>query len=238
MDREQVLTQTSPAGLANTGTYTWTPDSSIPSGSQYALQITDDGNPDVTNYSGQFGISSDTSAPSDASSAAASFETGKGLTNTDSVSIKSTAAASSGTDTGSGSVTGSETGSASGSGSGSRSGSGSGSATETGSGSTGGSLTATGTGSSGSLTASITGTQRAQETSTSGGSSAESSGSSSEKESATGGGGSGGSKTTSSSRSSSSSSAKPSETKNAAPNSGLQLSGGLLAMVGALMAAL
>lgn len=60
------------ANLDNSGSYTWTPDSTLPKGSDYALQIVDDANPEENfNYTLQFPIDSDvteTSAPTTAAS--------------------------------------------------------------------------------------------------------------------------------------------------------------------------
>ncbi|KAF2096448.1 hypothetical protein NA57DRAFT_58363 [Rhizodiscina lignyota] len=44
--------------IPNTGAFTWTPDASITKGSDYALEIIDDANPDNTNYTPLFSIDS------------------------------------------------------------------------------------------------------------------------------------------------------------------------------------
>ncbi|KAH7397959.1 Ser-Thr-rich glycosyl-phosphatidyl-inositol-anchored membrane family-domain-containing protein [Cadophora sp. MPI-SDFR-AT-0126] len=56
--------------IDNTGSYVWTPSTSIANGDGYAFQIIDDGNSDNINYSNQFSISSSNTATSAASFAA------------------------------------------------------------------------------------------------------------------------------------------------------------------------
>lgn len=52
------------SSIQNTGSYIWTPPTTLPAGSDYAFEIVDDGNTDITNYSSQFSISSTGSASS------------------------------------------------------------------------------------------------------------------------------------------------------------------------------
>ncbi|OBT90523.1 hypothetical protein VE02_01150 [Pseudogymnoascus sp. 03VT05] len=65
------------ASISNSGSYTWTPDSSIVNGGGYALKIVDDANPDEYNYTLQFHIKTDTqsAAPTSASSTEAPTST-------------------------------------------------------------------------------------------------------------------------------------------------------------------
>ncbi|OBT42626.1 hypothetical protein VE00_06066 [Pseudogymnoascus sp. WSF 3629] len=65
------------AGITNSGSFTWTPDSSIVNGEHYALKIVDDANPDEYNYTLQFPIKTDTqsAAPTSASSTKAPTST-------------------------------------------------------------------------------------------------------------------------------------------------------------------
>ncbi|ELR06436.1 hypothetical protein VC83_08606 [Pseudogymnoascus destructans] len=65
------------ASIPNSGSFTWTPSSSIVNGEGYALKIVNDANPDEYNYTLQFPIKTDTdaAAPTSASSTAASSST-------------------------------------------------------------------------------------------------------------------------------------------------------------------
>jgi len=62
------------AKIQNTGSYLWTPASSLANGPLYAFQIVDDGNINIVNYSGQFAISS-SSSQSEAGSTATGTNT-------------------------------------------------------------------------------------------------------------------------------------------------------------------
>lgn len=59
-------------GLKNSGSFDWTPDSSLDKGSDYALKIVDDADDTAVNYTLQFAIDSAGTASSVVSSAAAS----------------------------------------------------------------------------------------------------------------------------------------------------------------------
>ncbi|KFY35931.1 hypothetical protein V494_05470 [Pseudogymnoascus sp. VKM F-4513 (FW-928)] len=73
------------SGIENSGSYTWTPDASIPKGDGYALKIIDDADPETNyNYTKQFPIDSDTTsaAPTSESSTEAPSSTEEPSTST------------------------------------------------------------------------------------------------------------------------------------------------------------
>ncbi|KFY19702.1 hypothetical protein V493_07857 [Pseudogymnoascus sp. VKM F-4281 (FW-2241)] len=72
------------AGITNSGSYTWTPDSSTVKGSNYALKIVDDDAPEENyNYTLQFAIDSDVTESSAASSTVASTSSTEASTSTE-----------------------------------------------------------------------------------------------------------------------------------------------------------
>ncbi|KFY16297.1 hypothetical protein V491_05373, partial [Pseudogymnoascus sp. VKM F-3775] len=75
-------------GVDNSGSYTWTPDSSIVKGSDYALKIVDDSDEENYNYTTQFSIDSDVTESS-APTTAASTST-EALTSTEEPSTSTT----------------------------------------------------------------------------------------------------------------------------------------------------
>ncbi|KAH7354735.1 Ser-Thr-rich glycosyl-phosphatidyl-inositol-anchored membrane family-domain-containing protein [Rhexocercosporidium sp. MPI-PUGE-AT-0058] len=95
--------QTIASKIQNTGSYLWTPPTSLVNGPNYAFQIIDDGNTAIVNYSNQFSISSTntvTSARSStASSASASASASSGASTTSGSSAASTTGTSSGSAT-------------------------------------------------------------------------------------------------------------------------------------------
>merc|ERR1711977_572437 len=60
------------SNIQNTGSYLWTPSTSLTNGAGYAFQTNDDGNTDIVNYSNQFSISSTNTVTSARSSTASS----------------------------------------------------------------------------------------------------------------------------------------------------------------------
>merc|ERR1712000_492239 len=92
--------ETIASNIQNTGSYLWTPSTSLTNGAGYAFQIIDDGNTDIVNYSNQFSISSTntvTSARSStASSASASSSAASSAASTTGTSSGSSAASTTG----------------------------------------------------------------------------------------------------------------------------------------------
>ncbi|KAH9214494.1 Ser-Thr-rich glycosyl-phosphatidyl-inositol-anchored membrane family-domain-containing protein [Leptodontidium sp. 2 PMI_412] len=94
--------------IQNTGSYLWTPPTTLVNGAGYAFQIIDDGNTDIVNYSNQFSISStNTVTPVRSSTASSASASASGST--------SASASSGATTTTSGSSAASTSGSSSGS---------------------------------------------------------------------------------------------------------------------------
>ncbi|PVH84284.1 hypothetical protein DL98DRAFT_512665 [Cadophora sp. DSE1049] len=96
--------ETIASNIQNTGSYLWTPSTSIVNGAGYAFQIIDDGNTDIVNYSGQFSISSTntvTSARSSTASSASASSSASAASTTSGSSAASTTGTSSGTTSGS-----------------------------------------------------------------------------------------------------------------------------------------
>ncbi|KAL5329667.1 hypothetical protein ACEPPN_003182 [Leptodophora sp. 'Broadleaf-Isolate-01'] len=95
------------AKIQNTGSYLWTPPTTLVNGAGYAFQIIDDGNTDIVNYSNQFSISStNTVTPVRSSTASSASASASGST--------SASASSGATTTTSGSSAASTSGSSSG----------------------------------------------------------------------------------------------------------------------------
>ncbi|MCJ1397375.1 SMP-30 gluconolaconase LRE domain protein [Xylographa trunciseda] len=94
------------ANLPNTGTYTYTPPTSIVAGNSYTIEISNDQDPTQTNYTPQFDITSDNQpVPSSASAsgsastsmtAASSGTTGTSMTSTGMSSTTATGSSTSG----------------------------------------------------------------------------------------------------------------------------------------------
>ncbi|OBT71095.1 hypothetical protein VF21_09821 [Pseudogymnoascus sp. 05NY08] len=76
------------SGLDNSGSFTWTPDSSIAKGSNYALKIVDDADATVVNYTLQFPIDSAGAVSSAAASVVASTTANDANTESTTIDIK------------------------------------------------------------------------------------------------------------------------------------------------------
>jgi len=79
------------SSIANSGSFTWTPPSDIPAGTEYTIEILDDANNNIYNYTPQFSISSSNTA--DPASALAS-STGSAAASSGASSAAATASSS------------------------------------------------------------------------------------------------------------------------------------------------
>ncbi|PBP21612.1 hypothetical protein BUE80_DR007642 [Diplocarpon rosae] len=55
-EKDLATVETIAANIQNTGSYVWTPSTSLVNGGDYAFEIVDNGNTDIVNYSNQFNI--------------------------------------------------------------------------------------------------------------------------------------------------------------------------------------
>ncbi|KAK0103331.1 hypothetical protein ONS95_005360 [Cadophora gregata] len=95
--------------IQNTGSYLWTPSTTLVNGAGYAFQIIDDGNTAIVNYSNQFSISSTNTVTPVRSSTASSASASPSASSRASITSGSSAAASTTGATTSGSSSGSAT---------------------------------------------------------------------------------------------------------------------------------
>jgi len=87
--------------IANSGSFIWTPSTSLVKADDYALRIISDANPTVVNYTPQFAIDSTNTASPSSSSSAASSSTAAPSSSTASTHSTDSASSSTGTATGS-----------------------------------------------------------------------------------------------------------------------------------------
>lgn len=101
------------SGIANDGSYTWTPAATLPRGSDYSIEIVDDADPTETNYSPYFVLNSSntvqstaatssSSASSTSGTSSASSSSGTTSTKTNTSGSSSTMMTTSGSSSGSG----------------------------------------------------------------------------------------------------------------------------------------
>ncbi|PMD49849.1 uncharacterized protein K444DRAFT_670669 [Hyaloscypha bicolor E] len=100
--------------IQNSGSFLWTPPTTLVAGTGYAFEIVDDGNTAITNYSNQFSIISTNTVSSAAASTTSSVSGLTTLTGSSTVKTSaSTSTSGSSTATGSSTPSGTSTGSAS-----------------------------------------------------------------------------------------------------------------------------
>ena len=107
--KSPMLTQY-PASIQNTGSYLWTPPTSLVAGTGYAFEIINDLNPSIVNYSNQFSIvSTNTVSSAAASSTGSSVASSSAVTVITGTQSTMTTTSASGTKTSASSTSGSGT---------------------------------------------------------------------------------------------------------------------------------